>query len=67
MFEGHRLDAHEVYFLVRVGRVEPTALGWTDAEHGAILDHRRWPQQELATTGETIYPERLLSILEERA
>ena len=67
MFEGQTLDSDEVYFLVRTQPFEPTSFGWTELERRAILGHRWWSQQELRTTSETVYPERLLSILQEQA
>jgi 8-oxo-dGTP pyrophosphatase MutT (NUDIX family) len=63
-FEGQVLHSDEVYFLVRVDRFEVDDAGWTDAEHRTILGHRWWSRQELMDTDETVYPERLLSILE---
>ena len=66
-FKGQTFQSDEIYFLVRTGRFELTTLGWTDAERQAILEHRWWPQQQLAITGETVYPEGLLAMLREEA
>lgn len=63
-FERQTLDSDEVYYVVRVDRFELDDAGWTDVERRAILEHRWWSQQELMATDETVYPERLLSILE---
>ncbi len=62
-FEGRRLDSDEVYFFIRVDRFEPEVAGWTDVERRTIIEHRWWSQRELATTAETVYPERLLSMI----
>jgi len=66
-FEGQLLDSDEVYFLVRVDRFEVDDAGWTDVERRAILEHRWWSQEELMATDETVYPDRVLSMLEEQS
>jgi 8-oxo-dGTP pyrophosphatase MutT (NUDIX family) len=66
-FEGGRVESDEVYFAVRVDRFEPDAARWTDAERRTIVEHRWWSRQELLATTETVYPERLLTMLEREA
>ena len=66
-FMGQTLLSDEVYFLVQTHRFELTTVGWTDVERQTILEHRWWPQRELAITRETVYPEELLVIMREQA
>jgi 8-oxo-dGTP pyrophosphatase MutT (NUDIX family) len=64
-FEGLWIVQDEVFFIARVrssGDVLDTS-GWNDIERRALTELRWWTIAELATTAETIYPERLLDVL----
>lgn len=56
-------EQDECYFLVHADHVEVDDAGWTDQERRTISTYRWWTPDELAATGETIYPERLTDLL----
>ena len=63
-FDGRLIEAHESYFVVRVGRTEIVTDGWTEMERRVIAAHRWWTIDELRTTTETVFPEALIELLE---
>lgn len=66
-FGGSDYRQTEDYFLVRTGSFEPAPTGHSELETQAVLGLRWWSQEELRTTGEQIYPEELLELLERLA
>jgi 8-oxo-dGTP pyrophosphatase MutT (NUDIX family) len=64
-FDGRQFEQHEWIFVVRTDRFQvlPTAL--TELEMRFTTGSRWWPLGELATTGETVYPPRLASLITE--
>jgi 8-oxo-dGTP pyrophosphatase MutT (NUDIX family) len=60
--DGH-FDQTEHFFCVRTERFAVTNTGWTDLEQRSVLEHRWWSAAEIATTGERVYPERLVEEL----
>jgi 8-oxo-dGTP pyrophosphatase MutT (NUDIX family) len=64
-FQGNDYAQHEWFFRVRVARFTPSTAGWNDIEQLAMGDHRWWSVEELATTEETFYPERLVELMSE--
>jgi 8-oxo-dGTP pyrophosphatase MutT (NUDIX family) len=63
-FDGVVYDQTEVYFLVRTTAFELDTAGWTAVETATVVQHRWWTHDELRTTGETIFPEGLTTILD---
>jgi 8-oxo-dGTP pyrophosphatase MutT (NUDIX family) len=64
-FEGVEYAQQEWFFLVRVARFTPSTAGWNEIEQRAMGEHRWWSLDELATTDETFYPERLVELMSE--
>jgi 8-oxo-dGTP pyrophosphatase MutT (NUDIX family) len=64
-FEGIEYAQHETFFRLHVTRFTPVTTGWEDSEVRSMTEHRWWSLEELAATDETIYPERLVSIMTE--
>lgn len=54
------VDQIERYFLVRVGAARPDV---HNSSSESIVEHRWWDRNELARSGETIYPEHLVDNL----
>jgi 8-oxo-dGTP pyrophosphatase MutT (NUDIX family) len=53
----------EDYFLLRVQAHEVDTAGFNEVETAAVLGHRWWARDELATTAERYYPSELLELL----
>lgn len=64
--EGQEYEQSEHFFQVTVAHFWIDRARWTDLEHRMLLSHRWWTSAELAGTTETIYPEALLDLLENR-
>lgn len=62
-FDGRSFRQRESFFAVRVEPFTPHAAGWDDVEQRALLGHRWWSVDDLATTAETVYPAELLDLL----
>jgi 8-oxo-dGTP pyrophosphatase MutT (NUDIX family) len=63
--DGERVLAVEQYFVVKTDTESISRDGWTAEETEVMADHRWWSREELCTTGETIYPEGLVEMLDE--
>ena len=63
--DGERVLAVEQYFVVNTDTEAISRDGWTAEEREVMADHRWWSREELSTTGETIYPEGLVEMLDE--
>jgi 8-oxo-dGTP pyrophosphatase MutT (NUDIX family) len=64
-FDGRVIEQREQYFVAHVPVFEPTTAGWTELERRALTGHRWWTLEELRTTTETVYPERLAEMITE--
>jgi 8-oxo-dGTP pyrophosphatase MutT (NUDIX family) len=62
-FDGRLIEQREQYFVARVPAFEPTRTGWTELEQRALHGFRWWTVDELRTTRETVYPERLADLV----
>ena len=62
-FAGGHWRSLEEYYLARVEVHEVDTSGFTALEVAAVLGHRWWTRDELARTGERVYPEELLDVL----
>jgi 8-oxo-dGTP pyrophosphatase MutT (NUDIX family) len=63
--DGERVLAIEQYFVVNADTESISRDGWTAQEMEVMADHRWWSREELSSTSETIYPERLVEMLDE--
>jgi 8-oxo-dGTP pyrophosphatase MutT (NUDIX family) len=63
-FEGDLYEQDETYFVAWVERFAPSTDGWTELELRTTSGHRWWSIEELRTTTEVVYPERLAELLE---
>jgi hypothetical protein len=64
-FDGRLIEQREQYFTARVPAFEPTTTGWTELERRALSGFRWWSLEELRTTDETVFPERLADMVAE--
>jgi 8-oxo-dGTP pyrophosphatase MutT (NUDIX family) len=62
-FDGRLIEQREQYFVAHVPAFEPTTEGWTELERRALVRLRWWTVEELRTTAETVYPERLADLV----
>ena len=63
-FGGTAYRQSEDYFLVRTSAFDAQPTGHSDLEMVAVLGTRWWSRDELRTTGEQVYPEELLEVLD---
>jgi hypothetical protein len=63
-FDHRHFRQSESFFAVAVERFAITVDGREPLEHRSLLDHRWWTADELAATGETVYPVELASLLQ---
>jgi 8-oxo-dGTP pyrophosphatase MutT (NUDIX family) len=64
--DGRQYEQSEHFFLVTVAHFGINRARWTELEHRMLHSHRWWTAAELAHTTETIYPQELLDLLENR-
>ncbi|GAA4756127.1 NUDIX hydrolase [Amnibacterium soli] len=62
-FDGRLIEQREQYFVARVPAFEPTRTGWTELEQRALHGFRWWTVDELRSTRETVFPERLADLV----
>ena len=63
-FSGTPYRQSEDYFLLRTGAFDAQPTASSDLELVAVLGMRWWSRDELRTTGEQVYPEELLEVLD---
>ena len=63
-FGGSDYRQREEYFLVRTPAFDAAPTGHSDLEMQAVLGMRWWSREELRATGEQVYPEELLDVLD---
>lgn len=63
--EGVAVSADERYFLVRTDHAEIDVGGHTELEKRVMQQWRWFTQQEIAASGEPIFPEDLVAMIEE--
>ena len=63
MPDGEMAHADERFFLVRAGELNLSQEGWTDLEREVMTEHRWWPQAELRSIREQVWPENIADIL----
>lgn len=61
---GESVLAVERYFVVRANSEQLTRDGWTEDEARVMTEHKWWSVAELQQTRETVWPERLIDMLE---
>jgi 8-oxo-dGTP pyrophosphatase MutT (NUDIX family) len=57
------IDQRERYFFTRVDRIDVDRSNQTELERVAMVDHRLWPVDEIASSGEWFAPRRLGELL----
>lgn len=62
-FDGNSYHQDETYFAVRTDAFVPDTKGWTETEQRVMVHSRWWSLDELSTTDETVYPERLAELV----
>src|SRR3954452_4639210 len=62
-FAGEHYRQSEVFYVLRVDEHEVDTSGFQPVEASAIIDHRWWTLEELATTGEVVHPRALTTDL----
>jgi 8-oxo-dGTP diphosphatase len=63
LHDGEYVMADERFFLVRVADQSLSRDHWTAIEVELMTDHRWWSVEELTSTNEAVFPERLVGIL----
>jgi 8-oxo-dGTP pyrophosphatase MutT (NUDIX family) len=63
VFDGKRWDQQELIYVARTPKFTPVAKGLTELEKRRVTAARWWPLDSLSTTGETIYPGNLASLI----
>jgi 8-oxo-dGTP pyrophosphatase MutT (NUDIX family) len=63
-FGGASYRQSEQYFLLRTAAFDAVPTAHSDVELVAVLGTRWWTRAELRSTGERVYPEELLEVLE---
>jgi 8-oxo-dGTP pyrophosphatase MutT (NUDIX family) len=63
-FAGTAYRQSEDYFLLRTGAFDARPTAHSDLEMVAVLGTRWWSRDELRRTGEQVYPEELLEVLD---
>ena len=63
-FGGSRYSQSEEYFLLRAEAFDAAPTVPSEIELVAVLGTRWWTREELRTTGERVYPEELVEVLE---
>jgi ADP-ribose pyrophosphatase YjhB (NUDIX family) len=61
--DGEYVVAEERFFLVRATDETLSRDHWTSLETEVIADHRWWSVEELTSTSEVVFPEKLVVIL----
>lgn len=64
-FDGNSYDQDETYFAVPTEAFVPTTDRWTETEQRVMVSHRWWTVEELRTTSETVFPERLAEAMQD--
>ncbi|NVZ69370.1 NUDIX hydrolase [Pseudomonas costantinii] len=62
---GETVLAVEQYFVVHAQDKELSRDEWTAEEAQVMTDHHWWSEQELRSTGETVWPQALVEMLED--
>lgn len=62
-FDGLGYAAREWFFVARVAAAEVDTSGFNALERRTVVRHRWWSADELAATGETVYPVQLAELL----
>ena len=57
------IDQRERYFFTRVDRIDVDRSNQTELERVAMIDHRLWPVDEIASSREWFAPRRLGDLL----
>lgn len=63
-FGGDRYRQREDYFLLRIDTFDAVPTGHSELELMAVLGMRWWSREELRRTGERVYPEELVDVLD---
>ncbi|MGH7611924.1 MAG: NUDIX hydrolase [Candidatus Dormibacteria bacterium] len=63
-FEGGHYSQEEDYFLVRCANFEVSEDGWTEGERRVVEEHHWWLADELRATPATVYPDGLVTFLD---
>jgi 8-oxo-dGTP pyrophosphatase MutT (NUDIX family) len=63
-FGGSSYRQSEDYFLLRADSFDPAPTAPSELELVAVLGTRWWTREELRSTGERVYPEELVEVLE---
>jgi 8-oxo-dGTP pyrophosphatase MutT (NUDIX family) len=62
-FDAAQYRQREWFFAVLVPSFTPHGRGWDDIERRALLDHRWWTLDDLATTDDVVYPRELMTVI----
>lgn len=63
-FDGMIYEQSEDFFFVRTDRFEIDTSRWSAIEIATVVEHRWWPIEGLRTTKDTVYPERLVELID---
>ncbi len=63
LFDGDAYHQSEWFFAIEVERFEPHGAGWEPIEQQALLAYRWWTVDELAATGDVVYPREMADVL----
>src|SRR4051794_38565479 len=62
-FAGLLIDQDQRFFLLRVDSHDVDTSGFGEIEVASIVEHRWWSRDELAATGDIVYPLGLVDVL----
>lgn len=63
LHDGEVVDGHELGFVVRTPRADPSAANWTELEREMMTAHRWWTVAELRASAEIVYPADLADLV----
>ncbi len=63
-FDGDTYAQDETYFAAFIDAFEPDSTGWTQREKQVMVRSHWWSLEELRATTETVYPEKIIELIE---
>lgn len=64
LHDGEIVDGHELGFVVRTARADPSNAHWTELERDMMTAHRWWLPAEIRASAEIFYPNDLADLAE---
>lgn len=64
LVDGETVWAEERFFALRIAQTAISDRGWSAIEREVMAEHHWWSVEEIRTTSEILFPDRLLDLLE---